>query len=1129
MDSHEGTISAGPASTDVPAVEGEPDSTLEDAKVARILDDYLADLERGRPVDPQRLLAEHPAIARRLRACLSGLSLLEEGTSPGTKLTAGAFPELAGYQIVREIGRGGMGIVYEAVQDSPQRRVALKVLPFAAALDPRQRLRFQNEAQAAARLRHPHIVPVYDSGSAGGVHYFTMKLIEGASLSAVVAAQRRRGSSRGREHNTADLPTSSPLARLPHCDPQYVREVARLMRQAAEALDHAHAIGIIHRDIKPGNLLVDEGGQLWITDFGLAAVQGSEGLTATGDILGTLRYMSPEQASARRGVVDHRSDIYALGVTMYELLTLQPAVRGEDREQLLARLSHDEPPLPRQWNPAIDYDLETILLKAMAKAPEERFATAQSLAEDLERFLTGRPVHARRPGLLARGAKWVRRHKAAATAGVMVTLTAALLLAVSTGVIWLALRAEQRQRALADARELESRRHRYAAQMNLAMQEWHAGNVAKVHDLLAQNAPRPGERDLREFEWHHLWRLCQHARRGTLDGGSGPIRAVAVAADGKLWAAGNEEGSIHLWDAVTGKLRFTIPSLGAPLRSLAISPDGERMAASTGDGHVRLWELTTQRLLSAGGQGNTDAPALAFSPDGEALYVAGNVHPLGIYSGRTGEFRQLHGEGVYSPNCLAVSADGRQIATAGNDRAVVLWDVSASPPAAEAIGSHRTYVLCLAFSPGGETLVSGSEDGQVILWDTAARTARKTLRRHTGAVIGVAFSPAGDRIASVSWDGSVKLWDAASGELVLQQGHAGQASSVAFTADGKSLLTGGDDGQVAIWDLAAPAEPLVLKGHQRWIRSLAFSRDNRSLAVASADGTASLWRLRELVERIVLQAENRTERPSWMARNNVDDPDRLMGIVFSSGDQRVIAADYGGRIRGWDLRDPFDRVLFEPAEGPVWSLAISVDGTTLAAAGYTSNAIVLWDVASGTKKSVLRGHGERVWSVVFSPDGKTVASAANDRTIRLWDVVSGKERLAIPLPASFPFALAWSPDGTRLAVSGDDRLVRLWDVGTRRELARFGQHPAAVRSLAYFPDGRTLASGSDDGTVRLWDLATGQERASLRIPGSSVWSVAVSPDGQTIAAGDGDGTIIVWRASKLAEPQPAIVGKQHGR
>ena len=1120
MDSGEGTIHAGPASHS-PEVPG--DGAGQDAEIARILDEYLADLERGRPVDPQQLFADHPELAHRLRACLSGLSLLEEGTSPGAKLSTGALPEVAGYRVVREIGRGGMGIVYEAEQDSPQRRVALKVLPFAGALDPRQRLRFQNEAQAAARLRHPHIVPVYDSGSASGVHYFTMKLIEGASLAALVAAQRRRDSTSHTEN--AGLPASSPLAQLPHHDGQYVREVARLMRQAAEALDHAHTIGIIHRDIKPGNLLVDEGGQLWITDFGLAAVQGAEGLTATGDILGTLRYMSPEQASARRGVVDHRSDIYALGVTMYELLTLRPALCGDEREQLLARLSLDDPPLPRSLNPAIDHDLETILLKAMAKTLEERYATAQALAEDLERFLAGRPVHARRPGLLARGAKWIRRHKAWATAGALVVFTATLLLAISTGVIWLALQSEQRQRTLADARELESRRHRYAAQMNLAMQEWHAGNVAKVLALLETNRPAAGEQDLRGFEWHHLWRLCQHARRGSLAVGSGPVRAVAASADGKFWAAGDDEGNIRVWDPVTSKLRFAIPAVGASIRGLAISPDSQRLAAATLDGRVWLWDLTTQRLLSSANQGNTFGAAVAFSKSGSDLYSSGDRHPLRIWSGRTGQFREGHASGVYSPNCLAVSSSGEQLATAANDRAVVLWDLSVSPPTSTVIGKHRTYVLCVSFSPSGDTLVSGSEDGQVIVWDVRERKILEKLRRHTGGVVGVAFSPAGDRIASVSSDGSVKLWDAVTGDVVLQQGDAGEVCSVAFAHDGRTLLTGGDSGQVSMWDLTAPPEPRVLKGHEGWVRSLTFSSDSRSLASASADGGVRWWRLTQS-QPVVLRAEDRMVL-SWTP-NSAESPHRMMGAVFQLGDKEVIAADYGGRLFRWNQHGALDGVPLEPANGPLWSLAISGDGKILAGAGYTSNAVYLWDVATG-KKTALVGHGERVWCAAFSPDGKSIASAANDRTIRLWDVASGKERKAIPLAAGYPFALAWSPDGRTLAASGDDRRVRLWDAASGRELRTIGQHPATVRGLVFLPDGRTLASGSDDGTVRLWDLATGEERVSLRIPGSAVWSVAVSPDGQALAAGDGDGTIVVWRASALTQAQPAIVGSGPGR
>lgn len=1133
MESGEGIVPVGQVSSLPPAGPSEPIPAAEDEELVRVLDEYLSDLESGRPVDPERMLSQHPTIAHRLRACLSGLSLLDEATSPRTPLGGNTPPEIADYNILREIGRGGMGIVYEAVQRSQGRRVALKVLPFAAALDPRQRLRFQNEAHAASRLRHPHIVPVYETGSVSGVHFFTMKLIEGMSLSALLADQRRHSQSgaaavaKGPPASAEDLPTGVLSGRR-FGQLEYIHDVARLGQQAADALDHAHQIGIIHRDIKPGNLLVDKRGQLWITDFGLAAVQGSEGLTGTGDFLGTLRYMSPEQASARRGVVDHRTDVYALGVTLYEMLTLQPAFDGRDRQEVLAQMALDEPRLPRRWNPAVPVDLETIVLKAMAKAPEDRYATAHSLADDLGRFLAGQPIHARRPGLIARSARWVRRHRAWATAILLFVLTAAVGLAVSTAVVWVALRGEQRQRALADSRELESRRHRYAAQMTLAMQEWRDGNVARVLELLEQHRPAKGDEDLRGFEWHHLRRLCQHAQRGILRGDGQPVRAVAAAPDGSLWASAGDEGTIHLWDPVSHRSRGSLRA-GGKVQALSISLDGQRLAAACAGGPVRLWDLSRRAPVAAMKDSHVSATDVQFSPEGETLYSGGDLNVIGIWDGKSGQIRGVLSGGVGAPNCIAISGDGRTLATAGNDRQITLWDLSSPAPVPIELGKHRAYVLCLAFSPDGSTLISGSEDGYVNLWDVAGRRSKlpEPLRRHTGAVTGAAFSPRGSQVTTIGGDGSIKVWNPDTAEVTLQQGHPGQVLSIAFTPDGNGLLTGGEDGAVRVWDLTANPEPRVLAGHSRWIRALAFSGGGQSLASASADGSVRLWDLSGARPSMVLRPEP-TPPPAWtLAQPELlrgGDPNSIMGAAFMPDRSQIITADFGGRVRLWDAASGKQQQIFESADGPIWALDLSRDGATLAAAGYSSKTLIVWDVASRKRKAILSGHTDRIWCVAISPDGRTIASAANDLTIRLWNTADGAQHRLIHTPVEFLYALAWSSDGQTLAASGEDRRVRLWNSTTGQEQEPFAAHPATVRGLAFFPDGKTLAAGGDDGAIRLWDLATHQERSTLRGPGSSVWSIAVSQDGQAIAGGDGDGAITLWRAASQKQAPPAAIG-----
>jgi len=462
-----------------------------EVRLVEVLDAYMAAAQEGRAPGRDELLAEYPELAEDLEACLASLEFIRQASLTAAPLVADTnaaeagvgetgIGELGDFRLVAEVGRGGMGVVYEAVQRSLNRRVALKVLPFASAMDPTQLRRFQTEALAAAQLHHTHIVPVYSVGCERGVHYYAMQFIEGQTLAQAIAERRRaeepaspvrRGSpdpagtpdpvrrdspASGRgptdPAETADPvrrgspdPAGTPDRRSPISDTsfeppaqtvrsttpcpssrtrEFIRTATALGIQAAEALDHAHKVGIVHRDIKPANLMLDVQGSLWVTDFGLARLQDDAGLTITGDLVGTLRYMSPEQALAKRMVIDHRTDIYSLGATLYELVTLRAAIEGQDRQEVLRKIAHEEPQLPRRLNPSIPRELETILLKAMEKEPESRYTTAQELADDLRRFLEDKPIKAKRPTVLGRSAKWARRHPS-------IVMSAILLLAMT--------------------------------------------------------------------------------------------------------------------------------------------------------------------------------------------------------------------------------------------------------------------------------------------------------------------------------------------------------------------------------------------------------------------------------------------------------------------------------------------------------------------------------------------------------------------------------------------------------------------------------------------------------------------------------------------------------------------------
>jgi serine/threonine protein kinase/tetratricopeptide (TPR) repeat protein len=429
----------------------------DDSRVLRAVEEYLAALEAGRAPAREEFLARHADIAGRLGDYLDGLELIHRaGSAAGAAADPGApADDLAGadplgdFLLVREVGRGGMGVVYEAVQRSLNRRVALKVLPFAAMMDSRQPQRFHNEARAAACLHHPHIVPVYAVGQDRAVHYYAMQFIDGRTLAEFISQQRGE--------DLRHVPTIAQVVTTPAEDSAeeatsaaprgaaYFRRVAEWGIQAAEALDHAHQMGVVHRDVKPANLLVDAAGRLWVTDFGLAQIQNDARLTQTGDLVGTLRYMSPEQALAKRVVLDHRTDVYSLGATLYELFTLQPAYGGSDRQELLRQIAFEESMPPRRLSKAVPAELETIVLKAMEKNPEDRYATAKDLADDLRRFLEDRPIRARRPSPLQRLHKWGRRHRAAVWAAAACLLVVLVTLGGTAGWVMSARAYRQRE------------------------------------------------------------------------------------------------------------------------------------------------------------------------------------------------------------------------------------------------------------------------------------------------------------------------------------------------------------------------------------------------------------------------------------------------------------------------------------------------------------------------------------------------------------------------------------------------------------------------------------------------------------------------------------------------------------
>ena len=523
-----------------------------------------------------------------------------------TELTGGKFSgeALGDFRIVREIGRGGMGVVYEAIQVSLGRRVALKVLPFAAVFHERQLARFQNEALAAARLKHPHIVSVLTVGCDRGVHYYAMDLVQGQTLGQLVRTAEAPDATSCERADNGSPP--SDLLSGPQTDTQPVaalsthverngtawfRQIAALGLQAAQALEYAHQMGIIHRDVKPSNLLVDRHLHLWVTDFGLAQIVGDHDLTLTGDMLGTLRYMSPEQANGER-FVDPRSDVYSLGITIYELITLRPAFQETERGVLLKQVIEHDPPSPRKYNPAIPLDLERIVLKSIAKEPNDRYSSAQTLADDLQRFLEQRPIKARPLSRFSRTWRWCRRSPSFASA---VASAFFLLMCIAGMAVTFALR-ETTHRHQAEARTNDAEWQQYVSDMHSAMAAREQSDVGRTLELLERHRPTPGQTDLRGFEWNYLWRQCHDDRLLLTINQPAEVESVAFSHNGQIVATGSHDGFVRLWSATTGQLIHEL-SVHHPLaKTVAFSPDDHLLAATRDtDSVIYLWDVESAR------------------------------------------------------------------------------------------------------------------------------------------------------------------------------------------------------------------------------------------------------------------------------------------------------------------------------------------------------------------------------------------------------------------------------------------------------------------------------------------------------------------------------------------------------
>jgi WD40 repeat protein/serine/threonine protein kinase len=1019
---------------------------------------YLKNICKNDPelrAEVEALLKAHEKAGDYLEAPAVGVNVTIDGSAqiegPGTKIDR--------YELLSLIGEGGMGLVYLAEQKEPvKRRVALKIIK--PGMDSRQVIaRFEAERQALALLDHPNIAHVFDAGTTEtGRPYFVMEYVKGMSITA-------------------------------YCDQRKlnIEQRLRLFEQVCEAIHHAHQKGIIHRDIKPSNILVSVHGDRAvpkIIDFGIAKaitqpLTEKTFVTFQGQLLGTPEYMSPEQVDLAIQDIDIRSDIYSLGVVLYELLAgllpferewlahlnfsemqrtireqepASPSIRltklGPQAKTIAARRGTQLIALAR----CLHRELEWIPLKAMRKDRCRRYKSASEMADDVRNYLNGNPLIAGPETTVYRVNKFIRKHVGSVATVILVATAIVFGLIVSTAMYFRAERmrlqadqarqkeviarteaeqaarkeaaaraeAEQAERAIKDKAE-ELRQNLYVNSIQLADAKYKEGDIRQVHKVL-DSCPQ----DLRGWEWDYL-NFAADESVMVYKGHDLAVRSVAVSRDSKRVVSGGQDGKVKIWDAETGAEIATLIGHTEDVFSVAIDRSGKLIASGSLDNTIRLWDMNTHANVLTIERAHSEwVTVVAFSPDGKHLF-----------------------------SCCE------------EDRNVKMWDIKT--------GSQlRTYtieesagpgVYFIAVSPSGKQIVLCTDTGLEVREVTAGSTLA-TFREHPDKPVCAAFNNDGKQIVSVDSGGDMRIWNAQTGTRIVGLWGSTNAMAVAFSSDGTQIASGGVDNTITIWDVATGKAKYALRGHESKVTCIAFNPEGQWLISGSWDGTIRKWD--SAAGRTCINLSCQTYHP--------------------------------------------------------YSLAFSPDGK-LIAAGTDTGVIKIWNADNGLEIGELIGHNKRVTSIAFDKSGRCIVSGSLDETVKIWEVSTRKKLKTFYGHRQYVTSVAFTPNEKQILSGGYDNAIRIWDIANGQESAILEGHTRWVSSVAVTPDGRYAISGSWDGTIKIWDLAAKSEVKTLRSKMREAkgigqcFVITISPDGKWLAAGWRDGIIELWEWQKDSQPR----------